>query len=187
MNCYFLFALALGWVEFPWWHKYPSDHASGALTPVVCSSLDVISDHITQDEFQCQAGTPSNSPSPLCAFRSSRWWPPHDKRDVLWRQHEVIRQRQRPPADLHPRHQGQHSGPPEAALLPAAEPPGPGELAHAARPGPAHHPGSAGSVSQAPPPPPQSSPPDTGHHTTGEMGSSKQKESTCVYLEICIF
>lgn len=67
-------------------------------------------------------------------------------RDVFWRQHAILRQRQRSPADLYPRYQRQHSDPPKAAVLPAADPPG--RLGAATRPGHQHRPGSAGTVKQ---------------------------------------
>lgn len=70
---------------------------------------------------------------------------PHDKRDVFWGQHAVVRQRQRPPADFNPGYQRQHSDPPKAAVLPAADPPGAGRLDAAPRPRPEHRPGPAGS------------------------------------------
>lgn len=73
---------------------------------------------------------------------------PYDYRDVFWRQHAILRQRQRPPADFNPRYQRQHSDPPKAAILPATDPPGPGQLGVAPWLGPEHRPGSAGAVKQ---------------------------------------
>lgn len=119
-------------------------------TRVIFGYLDAISDHPRLPLMP--------SKKPILQLSVSSDHPgggPHDQRDVLWRQHQVIRQRQRPPADLHPRHQGQHCEPPQAALLPAAEPPGPGELAHAARPGRPHPPRAAGSVTPPYPNPTQ--------------------------------
>ena len=72
----------------------------------------------------------------------------YDKRDVFRGQHALLRQRQRSPSDLNPRYQRQHSDPPKAAVLPAADPPGPGRVDIAPRPGPEHCPGYAGTVKQ---------------------------------------
>lgn len=72
----------------------------------------------------------------------------HDYRDVFWRQHTILRQRKRSPADFNPRYQRQHSDPPKAAVLPATDPPGPGRLGIAPWPRPEYRPGSAGTVKQ---------------------------------------
>ncbi len=72
----------------------------------------------------------------------------HDCRAVFWRQHAILGQRQRSPADFNPRYQRQHSDPPKAAVLSAADPPGPGWLRVPPRLRLEHRPGSAGSVKQ---------------------------------------
>lgn len=70
----------------------------------------------------------------------------NDNGDIFRRQHPVVWQRQRSPADFNPRHQRQYSDPPKAVVQPTAEPPGSRRLGFTPRSRSEHCPGSAVSV-----------------------------------------
>lgn len=143
--------------------------------------------------------TVTDSSLALCSPPDHPCGSTYDHWDVLRWLHALLRQRQRAPADLHPGHQGQHRYPPEAAVPPAADPPGPGGLASGSAPWGWHEPAPGPACPVKLPSPPWSYQASQSHTQLcldtvslllplllGHVGTCSQQASTYVYRGVLI-